>query len=226
MANFVWICSLCRLPVTKKPQFWANLDFLGAPVPTPFYRWGQNLVCYSRPTVYAYLSNFVSISLFCPLCWRKPPIFAVFWTSACSVVAKLTAVWESWTRVHNYKPPPTQRHQNRFCVPTPSWRNRAHNLWCLKAWRTNRQTNTQTIRQKLNVFGHPGGGWSPSLTKLGTVIADLEHILEPQTFPGMTHSYAARGRSKFWGTRPLNLKAPNSVTPWANPSKFLTANAS
>ena len=22
----------------QKPQFWANLDFLGAPVPTPFYR--------------------------------------------------------------------------------------------------------------------------------------------------------------------------------------------
>jgi len=30
--------------------------------------------------------------------------------------------------VHNYKPSPIQRHQNRLCTPTPSWRNRAHKL--------------------------------------------------------------------------------------------------
>jgi len=27
----------------------------------------------------------------------------------------------------------------------------------------------QTNRQKLNVFGRPGGGWNPSPTKLGMV---------------------------------------------------------
>ena len=48
----------------QKLQFWANFDILGAPVSTPFYRW-PNLVCYSRPTVYAYVPNFVSIGLFC-----------------------------------------------------------------------------------------------------------------------------------------------------------------
>jgi len=57
-----------------------------------------------------------------------------------------------------------QWHQNCFCTQTPSWRNRAHNLWRSKAWRTNKQT------EKLNVFGHPGGGWNPSLTKLGMVV--------------------------------------------------------
>jgi len=31
----------------QKPQFLANFDFLGAPVPTPFYRSGPNLMCYS-----------------------------------------------------------------------------------------------------------------------------------------------------------------------------------
>jgi len=29
----------------------------------------------------------------------------------------------------HYKPSPIQRYQNRFCTPTPSWRNRTHNLW-------------------------------------------------------------------------------------------------
>jgi len=42
----------------QKPQFLANFDILVAPVPTPFYQWETNLVCYSRPSVYAYVPNF------------------------------------------------------------------------------------------------------------------------------------------------------------------------
>ena len=38
-------------------------------------------------------------------------------------------------------------------------------------------TDRHTNRQKLNVFGHPGVGWNPSLTKLGKVIEDPEHVL-------------------------------------------------
>jgi len=34
-----------------------------------------------------------------------------------------------------------------------------------------------------------------------------------KTFPGTSHSFAARGRSKFGEPNPLNLKPPNSVTP-------------
>ena len=45
-------------------------------------------MCYSRPVVYAYLSNFVSIGLFCrPLAAKNPqflPYFAIFWISAFS----------------------------------------------------------------------------------------------------------------------------------------------
>jgi len=68
--------------------------------------------------------NFVSIGLFCRPLLAKTPNFAVFWTSAFSGVANWHQLWESWTRVHSYKPSPIQRHQNRFCTPTPSWRNR------------------------------------------------------------------------------------------------------
>ena len=50
-------------------------------------------MCYSRPTVYAYFPNFVSIGLFCRPVAAKNPIFAVFcrfcrfWTSAFGDVA-------------------------------------------------------------------------------------------------------------------------------------------
>ena len=56
---------------------------------------------YSRPTVYAYVPNFVSIGLFCrPLAAKNPqffPIFAIFWTSAFSVVAN----WQQSDKVEN-----------------------------------------------------------------------------------------------------------------------------
>jgi len=43
------------------------------------------LVCYSRPAVYAYVPNFVSIGLFCRSLAAKNPqfltYFAIFWTS-------------------------------------------------------------------------------------------------------------------------------------------------
>ena len=48
---------------------------------------------------------------------------------------------------------------------------------------TNKQTNKQTDK-KLNVFGHPGGGYNPSPTKLGMMIEDLEHVLAPQNIWG------------------------------------------
>jgi len=46
-------------------------------------------VCYSRPKVYVYLRNFVSVGLFCrPVAAKTSQlIFAVFWTSAFGDVA-------------------------------------------------------------------------------------------------------------------------------------------
>jgi len=130
--NFIWMCTLCRLPVAKKPQFLANFDsfggsctnplllmraksgvleqiqglhlqakfhlnvlivsapvaknhnfgqiltFLVASVPTPFNRWGPNLVSYSRPMVHVYLQNFISIGLFCRPVAAKNPNFCRF----------------------------------------------------------------------------------------------------------------------------------------------------
>jgi len=81
-------------------------------------------------------------------------------------------------------------------------------------------TNKQTDTKKLNIFVHPSGGWNPSPTKLGTVIEDLEHILALPKIFQVWRIVLPLGALKIWGNPTLNLEPPNSVTPWANPSKF------
>ena len=72
------MCSLCRLPAAKNHNF-GEFWYSGAPVPTPFDRWGPNLVCVSRHTVYAYMPYFVWIGLFShPLSAKNPlPFFGL-----------------------------------------------------------------------------------------------------------------------------------------------------
>jgi len=154
-----------------KPQFWANFDILGAPVPTPFYQWGPNVVCYSKPALHAYVPNFVSIGLFCHPLLVKNPNFCHFWTSAFSGVT----IWQQSDKV------------GHGCTTTNlPLSNRIKIVFVLQRlygeiWRTISDIlkhNGQTVK-KLNVFGHSGGRWNPSPTKLGMVIEDLEHVLAP-----------------------------------------------
>ena len=83
---------------------------------------------------------------------------------------------ESRTRVHNYKPSPIQRHQNRFLYSNDIWTKSLAQTMSFNNV-TDRQTDRQT--KELNVFASPGGARSPSPTKLGMVIEDLEHVLAP-----------------------------------------------
>ena len=72
--------------------------------------------------------------------------------------------------------------------------------------------------KKLNVFG---GEWSPSPSKLGTMIENLEHVLAPLEHLGSDVWFCCKGALKIWGkSYSLNWKPHNSVTPWVNPSKF------
>ena len=155
--NFIWLCSLCRLLMAKNHNFGKILTFLGATVPTSFYRWGPNLVCYRRPTVCTYLPNIVSISLFYRPLAAKTHNFCHIFDFGIQWCRQLPTVWESWARLQNYKPSPIQWYQNRFCTPTPSWRNRAHKLWRSKAWRTDRQTDKQT-NKKSTFLATPAAG--------------------------------------------------------------------
>ena len=55
-------------------------------------------MCYSRPKLYAYLPNFVSIGLFCRPLAAINPKFCCFWTSAFSGVAN----WQQSEKVEHW----------------------------------------------------------------------------------------------------------------------------
>ena len=85
--NFVWMCSLCRLPVAKNHKFGQILTFWGLLYQSPVTDEGQ-LCCVIANLRCTLTRQILSRSVYCvTLCWRKTPIFAVFWTSAFSGVA-------------------------------------------------------------------------------------------------------------------------------------------
>ena len=131
-----------------------------APLPDPFYRREPNLVCYSRPAVYGYVPNIVSIGLYCRPLPAKIflPYFAIFWTSAFSGVANRQ---QSEKREHEC---------TTTNLPLPNGIKIVSVLQRLhgeigrtisdvqkRDGQTDKQTNKQTDK-KLNVFGCPGGG--------------------------------------------------------------------
>jgi len=150
--------------------------------------------------VYPYTPNFVPIGVLChslaaknPKFWRFCHVldFGILWCR------QLVTIWESWTKMHNYKPSPVQRYQNHFCTPMSSWWNHAHKLWHSKAWRTNRQMD----RQKPQRFRSPR--WCVKYT----VIENLEQILAPLKLLGIRARVSLLGGAENSGeTHPLNLK--------------------
>ena len=84
---------MCRLPVAKKPQFWANFDILGAPVPTPFTDDGQMRCAIADPW-YTLTCQISSRSVYsAALWWRKPPNFCVFFGN--SAFCSVASWWQS-----------------------------------------------------------------------------------------------------------------------------------
>ena len=111
------------------------------------------MVCYSRPAVYAYVPNFVSVVYSVALCWRKTAIFTIFWTSAFSVVAN----WQQSDKVEHCAQLQT------FAYPTASKSFLYSNAFMAKSGAqsltfknvTNKQTDKQTNRQKTQRFWLP-----------------------------------------------------------------------
>jgi len=191
------MCSLCWPPVAKNHNFWQILTFLGAPVPNPFYWLGPNLVSYSRPPVYVYLQNFVSM-VYSVVPWlRKTPIFAVFWTSAFSGVAH----WQQSEKVEHgaqLQTFPYLAISKSFLYSNAFMAKLGHNLWHSKAWRTDRQT----VKQKTERFWLPR--WRVKSEPHQTWHGDRglrARSSTSKTFRGLTHSFAARGRWKFGGNQ-------------------------
>ena len=203
------MCSLCQLLVAKNHNLGQMLTFGGLLYRPPFTDESQIWCAIADPKCTFSCQN-SSRSVYSIALWRrKTPVFAIFWTSTFSDVDSLAAIWESWTRVHNYKPSLIQQRQNHSCTPTPSWQNWANKLWHSKVWRTNQAWWTD---KKLNVFRHPGGGWNPSPTKLGLVIEDLEHVLAPQKRLRVWRIVSPLGGTEnLEVTRPHQIKNP--ITP-------------
>ena len=132
-------------------------------------------MCYSSATVYAYMPNFVWIGLFCGPLLAKTPNFCRFFGLRHLVLSPVGIILRKLS---------TGAQLQTFPYPTASKSFLYSNAFVAKSGAqtltfksvTDKQTN---IQKKLNVFGHPGGGWNPSPTKLGMVIEDLEHVLSP-----------------------------------------------
>ena len=193
------MCSLCRLPVAKNYNFGQILTFLGAPVSTAFYRCGPNLVCYSRPTAYAYMPNFISIGLYCH------PLAAKNWTSAFNGVAS----WHQSEKVqHNAQlqtfPYPTVLesflYSNAFMA-----KSGAQSLTFKSV--TDRQTEKQTNKQKTQrlwlswrrVKSEPHQTWHGDR-------GPRARSCTWNTFGGLTHSSPLGGAENLGTTRPRRLK--------------------
>jgi len=145
------MCSLCRLPVTKNRDFGQILTLLGAPVPTAFIDEGQIWCAIADPRC-TFACEISSRSVYSVVLWRrKTPIFAVFWTSAFSDVAN----WHQSQKVEH------GCTTTNLSYATVSKSFLYSNAFMAKSGAQTLTfkgvTDRQTDRQKLNVFGHPGG---------------------------------------------------------------------
>ena len=109
----------------QKKQFWANFDIWGLLYRPPFTDKSQIWWPIVDQVLYACMPKFISIGLLCRPLAAKNSNFAFFGLRQCR---QLAAIWESGSWVHSCKSSPIQLRQNRFCTPTPSWRNHAHKL--------------------------------------------------------------------------------------------------
>jgi len=155
-------------------------------------------VCYSRPVVYAYVPNFVSIGLFCrPLAARKPqflPYLAIFWTSAFSGVAS----WQQSDKVEHRCTTTNLPLSNGIKIVSVLQRlhgeiGRTISDVQKRDEQTNRQTNRQTKKTqrfwppRRRVKSEPHQTWHGDR-------GPRARSFTSKTFGGLTHSFAARGR--------------------------------
>jgi len=189
------MCSLCRLPVAKNHNFGHILTFWGLLYRPPFTDEGQMwcAIAHARYTLTCQISSWSVSSV--ALCWRKTPIFAVFWTSAFSVVAN----WQHSDKV--------EHGCTTTNLPLSSGIKIVSVLQCLHGeirrtisdvQKHDEQTNRQTKRQKTQRFCPPR--WRVKSEPHQTWHGDRgprARSCTSKTFVGLTHSFAARGHWKF-----------------------------
>jgi len=146
-------------------------------------------VCYSRPMVYAYVPNFVSIGLFCCPLLAKNPIFAVFGLQhlVVSPTGSSLRKLDTGAQLQTFLYPIVSKsflYSNAFMAKSGAQTLRFKSV-----------TNRQTDRQKTQRFWPPRQRVKsePYQTWHGDR-GPQAHSCTSKTFGGLTHSFAARGR--------------------------------
>jgi len=118
------MCSLCWLLVAKNHNFEQILTFGGSCTDPLLLMWAK----FGTPKQTQGICKFrLDRLILSPSGGEKPEILLFFGLQH-FVVSPVGSNLRKLNTVHNYEPSPIQRHQTRFCIPTPSWRNRAHKL--------------------------------------------------------------------------------------------------
>jgi len=135
--NFMWMCSLCWLPVAQNHNFGQILTLGGAPVPIPFYRQGPNFsaACARAEPWCTLRAKFRLDRFILPPSGSDKTLIFPFFGLRHFVVSPIAG-----NRIKLNTGAQLQTKASKSF--TPSWRNRAHKLWRSKAWRTNTHKNS------------------------------------------------------------------------------------
>jgi len=173
----------------QKPQFWANFDFLGAPIPTPFTDEGQIWCAVADPryTLTCQISYRSVYSV--ALCWRKTPILPFFGLQhlLLSQTGSSLRKLDTGTQLQTFPYPTVSKsfpYSNAFMA-----KSGAQSL----AFKS--VTNKQTDRQKTQRFWPPRRRVKSEPHQTWHSARGLRaRSCSSKTFGGLTHSFAARGR--------------------------------
>jgi len=167
--------------------------------PVPFTSEGQ-IWCARADPWHALTCQISPRLVYCVIIWRrKPPIFAVFWTSEfCGV----TSWWHSQKVEHGC---------TITSLPLSNGIKIVSVLQCLHG--EIRRTNSYVQKRdgqtkKTQRFWLPSAKWHPSPTKLGPVIKDLEHVLASLKLWGSDAVLPPGGCWKFRENQTPVLKIP------------------
>ena len=234
MPNFIWMCSLCRLPVAENDNFWQMLTFGGLlyrPHLVDGVKFGvlkqtERLHLHAKFNLNVFIlsasggqstqfwANFdcwgASRSVYSIALWRrKTPIFAIFGLRHLVIS----------TVGGNLRKLNTGAQLQTFPYPTASKSFVFSNAFMAKSGEQTMTFKSVTYRQSVTAkkhdrqtkistfFRHPGGGWNPRHIKLGMVIDDLEHVLAPLKRLGVWRIVSVN----LGVTRPRQIKIP--ITP-------------
>jgi len=151
--------SMCS--VGEKPQLWAHFDFWGLPYRRPFTYEGQIWCAIAYHGVRSLTCQISSRSVYSvALCWRKPPNFGRF------VSISAFSGFASWRQSEKVELGCTATNlllSNGIKVVSVLQRlrgeiGRTNSGVQKRDEQANRQTDRQSGRQNLNVFGRPGAG--------------------------------------------------------------------